>query len=77
MSVQMLSADQLTETDSDILDMLEEESRMTVPWISDEIDSSPEYVRSRLLRLVEHGHVERPYRAVYDLVDNPREIDDE
>jgi tetrahydromethanopterin S-methyltransferase subunit G len=67
---------QLSRTDEGILRMLCE-GRVTVPYVADEIDKSQEYVRSRLTRLVEHGHVERVYRGLYQLTDDPREGENE
>lgn len=74
MSIQttMLTPDQLSPSDEDILDVLQG-GRGTAPYIAHEIDSSNGHVRNRLRRLEEHGHVERVYEGLYELVDDPRE----
>lgn len=72
----MLSGDQLTETDEQILEMLRD-GRVTAPFAADEIDASQEYVRSRLKRLVEHGHARKVYTGLYELTNDPRGGGDE
>lgn len=72
MATAMLSKDQLTPTDEAILDMLVE-GRVTAPFVAEELDKSLEYVRSRLVRLMEHNHVDRIHDGLYELVDDPRE----
>ena len=52
---------------------MSERGRVTPSWIADERDLSRAYVSQRLKRLKEHGHVEQPYRGLWDLVDDPRE----
>ena len=70
----MLNPDQLTPTDEKILDMLQD-GRVTAPYVSEEQDKSLEYVRSRLVRFMEHEHVERIHDGLYELVDDPRKHD--
>ena len=68
----MLSPDQLTDTDEQLLELLSE-GRVTAPYAADELDASQEYVRSRLRRFVEHGHAQKVYTGLYELVEDPRE----
>lgn len=75
MSSAMLSPDQLTDTDKAILEMLRE-GRVTAPFAADRLDKSLEYVRSRLVRLMEHNHVERIHDGLYELVDDPESVGD-
>lgn len=70
MPTAVLEPDDLTETDHAILRMLRE-GRVTAPYVADEQDKSLEYIRSRLVRLEEHKHVERVHRGLYELVDDP------
>jgi len=72
----MLDEDQLNPTDKSTLDMLHE-GRVTAPYVAEEEDRALEYVRSRLTRLVEHGHADRVHDGLYELVNDPRERDDE
>jgi predicted transcriptional regulator of viral defense system len=67
----MLNPDGLTDVDRAILEMLDD-GRVTVPYVEDETGYSSEYIRARLTRLREHGHVARVYRGLYQLVDDPR-----
>lgn len=69
-SVQVLTEDQLTDTDEQLLELLRE-GRVTAPFAADAIDASQEYVRSRLKRLVEHGHARKVYTGLYELTDDP------
>jgi len=77
MSIQtpMLSPDQLSPSDEEILDVLQG-GRGTAPYIADEIDSSNGHVRNRLRRLEEHDHVTRVYEGLYELKTDPREEGD-
>lgn len=72
MSTQVLSSDQLTDTDDQILSMMQE-GRVTAPFVAEEIGASQEYIRSRLRRLVEHDHARKVYKGLYELVNDPRE----
>lgn len=71
----MLSPDQLNPTDESVLDMLKD-GRVTAPYVSEAQDRSLEYVRARLKRLVEHGHVRRVHDGLYECVDDPRDNND-
>lgn len=68
----MLSPDQLTPTDEEILDLLQE-GRVTAPYVAEKLDKSLEYVRSRLVRFMEHEHVIRVHEGLYELVSDPRD----
>lgn len=70
MANRMLQPDQLTPTDEAILEMLRD-GRVTAPFVAEEQEKSLEYVRSRLVRLMEHGHVERVHDGLYELTDDP------
>lgn len=61
----------LNDTDEGILDMLAE-GRCTPRYIAGELDLQQPYVNQRLKRLVEHDHVERIDRGLYELTDDPR-----
>jgi len=68
----VLSDEQLTPADEEILDYLRE-GRVTAPYVAAETDLAAEYVRSRLRRLAEHGYVTKVHRGLYELVEDPRE----
>lgn len=68
----MLTPDDLGPADEKLLDMLSE-GRITAPYAADETGYNTQYVRDRLSRLVEHGHVEKVYEGLYELTDDPRE----
>lgn len=70
MSTPMLTQDQLTPADESIIEMLRD-GRVTAPYVAEAQDLSLEYARSRLVRLMEHGHVERIHDGLYELVDEP------
>lgn len=69
MSIEVLTPDNLTKTDEEILEMLRE-GRVTAPFVADELDASQEYVRSRLKRFVEHGHAQKVYTGLYELTED-------
>ena len=70
----MLEPRQLNATDEAILTVMAENGgRMTPSWIAEETDNKRAYVSQRLKRLSEHGHVEKPHRGLWELVDDPRE----
>ncbi len=71
---QMLKEDQLTDVDNAILDLLSD-GRVIVPYVEDETGYSSEYIRARLTRLIEHGHVRKEYKGLYELVNDPRDED--
>lgn len=70
MTASVLRPDQLTYTDRAILEMLRE-GRVTAPFVAEQQDKSLEYVRSRLVRFMEHGHVDRIHDGLYELVEDP------
>lgn len=68
----MLDPYQLNETDELIIEFFEETGgRVSPSWIAEEIGASRPYVSQRLKRLQEHGHVESPYRGLWEMIDNP------
>lgn len=69
----MLEPRQLNDTDREILAfMASTGGRVSPSWIAEETDNSRPYVSQRLKRLEEHGHVEKPHRGLWVLVDDPR-----
>jgi len=71
----MLEDDDLAPADEALLDLLAE-GRITAPYAADATDYSLQYVRDRLGRLVEHGHVRKVYEGLYELVEDPRDRTD-
>ena len=69
----MLERRQLNSTDEEILDFMQKHGRVTPSWVADETDNARAYVSQRLKRLKEHGHVEQPYRGLWDLTSDPRD----
>lgn len=67
-----LQSDDLNPTDQQTLDLLAE-GRCTPSYIADETGYDKGSIRNRLRRLVEHGHVNKVHRGLYELVDDPRE----
>lgn len=67
-----LTPDDLNPTDKQILDLLRE-GRCTPSYIADETGYDKGSIRNRLRRLVEHDHVTKIHRGLYELVDDPRE----
>lgn len=67
----MLDQDDLSPADKEILKMLRD-GRVTAPFVAHETEYSLQYVRDRLNRLVEHGHVTKIYEGLYELVKDPR-----
>ena len=72
----MLDEDDLGPADQKLLDMLND-GRVTAPFVAEETGYSLQYVRDRLGRLVEHGNARKVYEGLYELVEDPREVDDE
>lgn len=78
----MLTADDLRDVDEQILEYLEE-GRVTPRYVrarlEDDLDGySRGYVQQRLARLEEHRHAENLLDlGLYELVDDPREGDDD
>jgi DNA-binding Lrp family transcriptional regulator len=70
----VLDDDDLNDTDRALLAVLIE-GRVTPTFAAEEIGVSREYASERLKRLLEHGHVERLAAGLYELVDDPRELD--
>lgn len=68
----VLSPDQLNAADEEILAFMTKRGRVTPSWIAAERELSRAYVSQRLKRLKEHGHVEQPYRGLWDLAADPR-----
>jgi hypothetical protein len=71
----MLDADDLGPADEALLDMLRD-GRVTAPFVAEETGYSLQYVRDRLGRLVEHGNVTKVYEGLYELIEDPREPDE-
>lgn len=70
-----LGGDDLGPADEALLDMLND-GRVTAPFVAEETGYSLQYVRDRLNRLVEHGNARKVYEGLYELVEDPREVDD-
>lgn len=71
----MLEEDDLAPVDEAVLDMLQE-GRVTAPFVADETGYNVQYVRDQLARMVEHGNAQKVYDGLYELVEDPREVDD-
>ena len=71
----MLDEDDLAPADRELLDMLRD-GRITAPFGAEETGYSLQYVRDRLGRMVEHGNASKVYDGLYELVNDPREVDD-
>lgn len=67
-----LSADDLNDTDEEILDELAR-GRVTPQFLADQLYLSRPYASDKLKRFVEHGHVERIAPGLYELTDDPRD----
>lgn len=67
----MLTDDDLAPADRALLQLLAD-GRITAPFAADQTEYSTQYLRDRLGRLVEHGHVEKVYEGLYELTDDPR-----
>jgi len=72
----MLDEDDLAPADEEILTMLRE-GRVTAPFVAEETGYSLQYVRERLNRMVEHDNVRKVYDGLYELIDDPREEDND
>lgn len=68
----MLDADDLGPADDAMLTLLQE-GRVTAPYAAEETGYSLQYTRDILNRLVDHGHVRKVHKGLYELVDDPRE----
>lgn len=58
--------DDLTDTERDILKMLED-GRCTPAYIANELDRSQEYIRERLREMKRLGLVTQVYRGLYEI----------
>jgi predicted transcriptional regulator len=72
----MLTDDDLNAADREVLQLLRN-GRVTPGFAANELDRDRTYLSQRLKRLLEHGHVERLARGLYELHDDPREATDE
>ena len=68
----VLEPDRLNPTDHAILDLLSE-GRINAPYAADVSGKSLDYVRNRIIRLVDHDHVRRVHDGLYELVEDPRD----
>jgi predicted HTH transcriptional regulator len=73
----MLETRQLNETDEQILEFMSTHGRVTPSWVAEETDNPRAYVSQRLKRLKEHDHVEQPHRGLWDLIDDPRDTEED
>ena len=67
-----MSSIQLSDTDNEIIEILEE-GRNAPLNIANRLDFSRQYVQRRLKRLEEHGYIQNIGSGVYELVDDPRD----
>ena len=67
----VLTDEDLNDTDEELLELLSE-TAVHPAWAAEQLGISRQYATERLVRLVEHGHVEKPYEAFYLLADDPR-----
>lgn len=68
----MLKPDDLGPADRALLSLLAD-GRVTAPYAAEATGYSLQYVRDVLRRLVEHNHVEKIHKGLYELVDDPRQ----
>jgi len=66
--------DELAPADEAMLNLLQK-GRVTAPYAADETGYSLQYSRDVLGRLVDHGHAQKVYQGLYELVDDPRDRD--
>ena len=71
-----LNEDDLSPAQEAALRMLRE-GRVTAPFVAEKTGYSLQYVREQLTDFVKHGHVEKVHDGLYELVDDPRGIDDD
>lgn len=69
-----LDAEQLNSTDVGILELLHE-GRGSPRYIAEVLGKQQPYINQRLKRLLEHGHVERIDRGLYELSTPPEEAE--
>jgi hypothetical protein len=72
----MLEEEDLGPADEKLLDLLQE-GRVTAPYAAEKADYSLQYTRDRLGRLVEHGNARKVYEGLYELLNDPREPEEE
>ena len=75
-----LTPNDLNDLDEAILEYLATEGRAspTLFMRAEDVDTSRQWVSSRFTRLSEHDHIRDLYdTGIYELVDDPREVDDE
>jgi|GEM_PF-2082017 len=65
-----LQQEDLNETDEGVLRLLAD-GRCSPRYLAEELDRQQPYISQRLKRLVEHGHVRRVDRGLYELTDSP------
>lgn len=70
-----LDPDDLNPTDTAILDHLTDVGHATAAYIADQTNYSNGNVRSRLVHLATHDHVERMGGNMWRLVDDPRDTE--
>lgn len=68
----MLDKDDLAPADIEILDLLAE-GRVTAPYAAEVTEYNKQYIRDRLRRLIEHGHVTKIHEGLYELSNDPRD----
>lgn len=71
----VLDADDLSPAQEALLELLVK-GRITAPYAADELGYSLQYCREELTDLVKHDHVHKVYDGLYELVDDPREDDE-
>ena len=69
-----LQQEDLNETDEGILRLLAD-GRCSPRYLAEELDRQQPYISQRLKRLVEHGHVRRVDRGLYELTDSPTDAE--
>lgn len=69
----MLEPDDLSPADESLLELMEG-GRITAPYAREETGYNLQHLRDRLSRLVEHGHVDKINKGLYELVDDPRQL---
>jgi predicted transcriptional regulator len=69
-----LTANNLNETDTAVLNLLSE-GRVTPQYVADQLDISRPYASEKLKRFVEHGHVIKLAPGLYELQEDPRNVE--
>lgn len=73
-SLGVLAPNDLNDADEQILDQLSE-GRATPALISEQTDLGRSYVSRRLIRLAEHDCATELVRGLYELQNDPREVE--